>query len=563
MTAISKRLLSLALSLIMMFGALSVTSLAAEETQPVNPVGNELLKSLESILSSGLAVAANPKAGLDSSVNVALDLQAGNGTLYLPGQAKESNLRLCWDDTAITLSRNGKTYKSGTAPVAPEGETIRYEVRKGPFSGSLTIRTRKGSAGVAPMYLNLDESKGTVAAMNLDPDHETLCYGTVRVDDLEKDISIKGRGNSSWVFPKKPYNFTIYKNSKYDDKKKAELIPGVKAKKWSLLSNYVDSSLLRNKVAMDLANDMGIGLETRFVDLWMNGDYLGNYLLTPKKDANSPDGGFIIENDHIPATGSDAVDQFDFPNIYVMPGKHNVINIDDIGDDAKAKGVTKASIEKYFKKAWNTVLDYDSEEYQKYFDIDSFAKLYLMIEVSKTYDCYAGNIIMRRRGLSKKDKLVAGPAWDYDVAFGRTLHKFLVGMPEDIQLNAEGWYNDNVGILYNTEEPITIMQGLARHKSFQKQIVKVYREYKWAFDDLSVNVTRQSKVIRDSARMNNALWLTNHPGAEYVVAPNTMQLLGTGKYKLEYEITTTWSSYVRNLREYCTKRVLWLSDQLA
>lgn len=563
MTAISKRLLSLALSLIMMFGALSVTSLAAEETQPVNPVGNELLQSLESILSSGLAVAANPKAGLDSSVNVALDLQTGNGTLYLPGQAKESNLRLCWDDTAITLSRNGKTYKSGTAPVAPEGETIRYEVRKGPFSGSLTIRTRKGSAGVAPMYLNLDESKGTVAAMNLDPDHETLCYGTVRVDDLEKDISIKGRGNSSWVFPKKPYNFTIYKNSKYDDKKKAELIPGVKAKKWSLLSNYVDSSLLRNKVAMDLANDMGIGLETRFVDLWMNGDYLGNYLLTPKKDANSPDGGFIIENDHIPATGSDAADQFDFPNIYVMPGKHNVINIDDIGDDAKAKGVTKASIEKYFKKAWNTVLDYDSEEYQKYFDIDSFAKLYLMIEVSKTYDCYAGNIIMRRRGLSKKDKLVAGPAWDYDVAFGRTLHKFLVGMPEDIQLNAEGWYNDNVGILYNTEEPITIMQGLARHKSFQKQIVKVYREYKWAFDDLSVNVTRQSKVIRDSARMNNALWLTNHPGAEYVVAPNTMQLLGTGKYKLEYEITTTWSSYVRNLREYCTKRVLWLSDQLA
>lgn len=559
MTKLCKRLMSLALGLVMMFSVCSVTALAASN----DLLSNQTVQSLERLLHSGLTVPANAKAGLDSSVNVTLDLQAGTGTLYLPGKVDESKLRLTWDNTDMTLSRNGKVYKSGKAPVAAEGKTIRYEVRRGLLSGSLTIRTRKGSSAVAPMYLDLDESKGTIAAMNLDPDHETLCYGTVRVDDLEKDISIKGRGNSSWVFPKKPYNFTIYKNAKYDDKKKAELIPGVKAKKWTLLSNYVDSSLLRNKIALDLADEMGIGLASRFVDLWVNGDYYGNYLLTPKKDANSPDDGYIIENDHIPASGSDAEDQFDFPDIYVMPTKHNVINIDDIGDNAKKKGADKAYIQKHFKKAWNAVLDYDSEEYQKYFDIDSFAKLYLMVEVSKTYDCYAGNYIMRRNGLSAKDKYFAGPAWDFDVAFGRTLHKFLVAVPEDIQMNAEGWYVESVGSLYGLDEPVTILQGLAKHKSFRNQITKVYREYQWAFEDLPANVTRQSKVIRDSARMNNALWLTNHPGAEYVVAPRTMQMLGTGKYKLNYEVTTTWSSYVRNLREYCNKRVLWLSDQLA
>ena len=51
--------------------------------------------------------------------------------------------------------------------------------------------------------------------------------------------------------------------------------------------------------------------------------------------------------------------------------------------------------------------------------------------------------------------------------------------------------------------------------------------------------------------------------AEYVVAPNTMKLLGTGKYKLNYRITTGWDDYIYNLKEYCTKRVMWLSDHLA
>jgi hypothetical protein len=62
--------------------------------------------------------------------------------------------------------------------------------------------------------------------------------------------------------------------------------------------------------------------------------------------------------------------------------------------------------------------------------------------------------------------------------------------------------------------------------------------------------------------MNNVKWGTHHLNAEYVVAPNTMRIIGTGKYALDYKVTVDWDAYVSNLKEYCTKRVLWLSDHL-
>ena len=42
-----------------------------------------------------------------------------------------------------------------------------------------------------------------------------------------------------------------------------------------------------------------------------------------------------------------------------------------------------------------------------------------------------------------------------------------------------------------------------------------------------------------------------------------MEALGTGKYKLNYKVTLTWDDYIYNLREYCRKRTMWLSDHLA
>ncbi|MCF0137291.1 MAG: CotH kinase family protein [Oscillospiraceae bacterium] len=554
-----KKLLSLILVLCMLITlapALAMPAMA-EETETATE------GDFSAVFKAELTVKKSAEASLPGDVKVSFDLLHFTGTVYLPGGADAEKLFLSWDDSELCLERDGVSYESGTAPIAPAGQCVAYTVSKGLARGVAVIKTLQGEAGVEPMFLNIDESLGTVDAMNGDSEHETSCYGSASFLGGDNYMSIKGRGNSTWVFEKKPYNITFYKKADFDKKKSVELIEGVESKKWTLLANYLDSTLLRNKVAFDLAKAMGIGLDCRFVDVWMNGEYLGNYLLTPKKDYNAPAAGFMLENDHIEDNSQG--NQFVFPNIAEMPLKHNRINIEDIGDDAispeTGEQISMSEIEAWFTEAWNTVLDAESEEYQKYFDLDSWAKMYLMFEVSKTYDCYAGNIIMTREGLSDGDKLKAGPAWDYDIAFGRTLHKFIVGVDEYAQLNAEGWYNDSIGV-YHAGRPFSILQGLGMHDSFMQKVAEVYSEYRWAFEELSADVDRQRAVLGASADMDNARWYENHLGGDYVVAPDTLSVLGTGEYRLNYEVTLGYDNYVNNLREFCTKRVMWLTDHL-
>ena len=532
----------------------------AEEVQTESSTGKKE-SALKSVFRSELYIKANPDAGLDSDIKVDLDLAGGTGTLYLPGKVYVNALSYSWDNKDVVLMMGDTEFKSGEAPIAAPGEKVTYKVKNGLAIAYLTVKTVQGSPDVEPMYLNIDESLGTIKAMNGDDDHETMCYGKVRFGEKNKDMSIKGRGNSTWSMPKKPYNMTIYKNDKYKEKDKVRFIDGGdKSNKWTLLANYFDNALIRNKVAYDLAQDMEIGLDSQFVDLWMNGEYLGNYLLCQKKDYQHHDNGFVIENDHIPDASEE---QFKFPKMHNMPLKHNMINIDDIGDTAAENGVDLNWIEDWFTERWDTVLNYDSEEYQKYFDLESWAKMFLMFEVSKTYDCYAGNIIMYVNDLDNDDVLRAGPAWDYDIAFGRTLHKFLVGVSEPIQVNAEGWYNDSIGYLVAGDKPVTMLQELGKHASFMREVARVYNVYKSDFEDLANDVDAQAKVVEKSALMDREKMGLINLSAEYVVAPTTMKLLGTGKYRLNYKITTGWDDYIYNLKEYCTKRVMWLSDHLA
>ena len=287
--------------------------------------------------------------------------------------------------------------------------------------------------------------------------------------------------------------------------------------------------------------------------------------MTPKSDYAAPDGGFALENDNYL---DDEDPQFNIPGMFAIgdvindDGFYNLMTVKDIGDDAADAGVDTAYIENYFTNAWNALEDFSSEDYQNYFDMDSWAKMFLMYEVSKTYDCFAGSLLMHRDGLTDSDKLIAGPAWDYDVSFGRTLHKFFVGVTEPVQLNAEGWYNDAIGLV-GMDKPVSLLQELGKHASFMQHVAEVYNANKALFDGVAANVDAQREVLRGSALMNNVLWGTHSLCADYLVAPNTMRLLGTGKYALNYDVTFTWENYVNNVREFAAKRVMWLGDHLA
>ncbi len=159
-----KKTLSLILALCLILSLTSVAALAAEgdpaEEVPAAAVTEEMTaeepaaeeaaepgekkSDLKSVFRSELYVKADEDAGLKSSIKVDLDLLGSTGTLYLPGNVDASGLCFSWDDSTITVSRDGTVYESGTAPVAEPGKSITYKIKKNLAFALLTVKTVQG-----------------------------------------------------------------------------------------------------------------------------------------------------------------------------------------------------------------------------------------------------------------------------------------------------------------------------------------------------------------------------------------------------------------------------------
>lgn len=120
-------------------------------------------------------------------------------------------------------------------------------------------------------------------------DKVTWVKGTIEIDgggelpDLEKMVTeVKGRGNSTWGWEKKPYAL------KLDSKQEVLGMP--KHKRWCLIANYMDRTHLRNRVAYHISANTGLAYTTRnrYVELYFNDAYYGLFLLTEqiKEDKN-------------------------------------------------------------------------------------------------------------------------------------------------------------------------------------------------------------------------------------------------------------------------------------
>ena len=128
---------------------------------------------------------------------------------------------------------------------------------------------------------------------------------------------IRGRGNSTWGQPKNPYKVQFTNDASYAAI--ADVLGMKKQRNWALLADYFDRSLIRNKLALSLGSSsvFADGLKWtpsgQHVEVWLNDDYVGVYLLTEdiridparlnlKKMSSNPaandvDGGYIVEVD--------------------------------------------------------------------------------------------------------------------------------------------------------------------------------------------------------------------------------------------------------------------------
>ena len=397
--------------------------------------------------------------------------------LYLPGNADPAKCFFSWAD-GLQATVDGKSYASGACPVPAVGQSKTYTFTKGAETKTFTVKTWQGSATVPAIFIDIDESKGSISAMDNDPDHETSCTGMIFIDGEQFVLDkIKGRGNYTWSQSrdKKAYNLTL-------DKKVTILgIDSEKTKKWSILAEVADHSLLCNRTGLQMSHQLGIGNDTASADVWMNGEYQGCYTVTPKYDSFVTKDGYLIEDDNYKedSVESGGDPQFSLDGLEGRGNDYNLISVKKMGDnllmvdgavDESPANMTAAAnkIKEWLQDAWDAIRSTDGynskgKYYTDYVDIESFAKMYLMHDYVKSYDVCAGSILFHRDGNTDDYKLIAGPVWDLDNAMGSTQSNMSLGSVGD-RRSGKGAFITQI-----QEYKTSIYKTIGRHEDFMEE----------------------------------------------------------------------------------------------
>lgn len=200
--------------------------------------------------------------------------------LLLPASWDCSTLHVYYDGTK-PLTVDGTEVPNGEATEAFQpGKRVKVKLHGG---GEYLINVMQ-SANIPAMFITTES--GNIDAIRDDKTAKEPGYllvqdadGTVEYDG-QMDY-IKTRGNATFFFSKKPFQIKLDKGAS---------LCGMKPnKKWILLANYMDKSLVRNSVCLDMARAAGVYAyvpEYQPVDLYINHTYWGNYLLTEKNEVD-------------------------------------------------------------------------------------------------------------------------------------------------------------------------------------------------------------------------------------------------------------------------------------
>ena len=235
---------------------------------------------------------------------------------------------------------------------------------------------------------------------------------TMLIDGVEYKCSVRGRGNSTWSWPKKPYAIKL--------EKRASVLGMPEQKRWVLLANFLDRTLMRNIVAMKVASLTSLAWtpSCKSVDLVLNGRNLGNYLLIEqvRVDENRVNidekEGFMLELDFHNDNDNQWVDYHGncWQRSDGIPFAIKYPEADDIAP------IRVQLIKNYVSEVAATIYGPDYADpvkgYAKYLDVLSFIDYWIVFEVMGNHELNnPGSVFMHK---DKAGKLTAGPCWDFD-----------------------------------------------------------------------------------------------------------------------------------------------------
>ena len=339
---------------------------------------------------------------------------------------------------------------------------------------ALYIDTASGSMD----YIHEEKGNAEPGKLRLYRDDGTL--------DCDAQISaINGRGNSTWGLDKKPYSFELAQRE--------DLLAMGAAKKWILLADAYDHTHMGNKMCYDLAAKAGCAYtpECRWVDLYLNGNYVGLYLLSERVEVDAQrvdipeSGSFLISKERPDRAFGRSYASFFSRREYFYRIHHAGMEeegIRQIWQSVEDAIFAEDGIDPRTGKSWEELID-----------VDSWARQYLICD--SFMDCDAGHLSKFFYYDPRSDLVFAGPLWDMDAIY-YGFYGYSINLLASGRRFAADWGKE------------TMFYRLSQKDSFRQTVNRLYREeFRPLLLELAeTGMDQYLEQIHSSSNLNNILW---------------------------------------------------------
>lgn len=518
---------------------------------------------------------------------------------FLPSSADDKKVNI-YNAYSEAVELDGTTIEAQSSATVEYSTDKEYSVEAD--GKTYTLKFMKSNAEAAIYINNMDADGNGTDLMtylnsedNKDKSRTATATGAIVTPDGKIDNTpikkIKGRGNTTWDKTKKSYNLT-YEN----DISIAGMSEG---SKYSILANYQDDSLSRNRFLYDLSDavDMPYASDSRYVDFYVNNYYWGSYQICEKVETGSDDLVSDVTKDcHL---NDDGTVKSDFPFLCeVDPGaqypddffvqtyagkvsiKGPELAVGDVGYQEVAQYV-EGKFDEFFEAVEN-----NSPNLSELADIESLTKLYLINELGKNWDAGVSSVFFTyKQDENGNYKFYGSPVWDYDNSLGNA-----VGVERDLSyMGVEdyeeytGWWCKFKGKGKDSENSDNIINRLAYHSDIIESAPKIWvNEFMPAINHFTGEKTDENigkelytrdeylSLIKDSAEMNyTSGWLLD-TSENWIADHSSLTKASFDESTKKMVLESSESKYGDNFTDmynYCAdwlvSRSAWLSEQFS
>ncbi len=386
--------------------------------------------------------------------------------------------------------------------------------------------------------------------------------GVQQVEASEIDGEIKIRGNSTANPNKYPYNIKF--------SSKVDLFDMGAGKKYCLLANLFDQTLMRNAIAIEFAQSLGLEYTPKyeFAEVYYNNNFQGLYMITTPMDiddnriAIDDEEEFVLELEN---KGDGA--------LYVTSPIFGSKFLVDQPDFEDLSYKSYSALYSSFYVIDYAILSGNWNEIQKYVDVDSMAKYFLVHEYIKEVDITYDSTRFFLKDSKNEDgtvtkKIYGGPIWDFDLSMGNVGDKTDGGnsSTHNLYLNKEGYVTEG-GIQGNpatgkwvstngsTGAKFYVAFLWNNSKDFQKKVCDLIAnsdfEMRILYEDIEIN-ERGDKEINTIDKYNKdedftAARVRNYQ--KYVIAQSYSSLS-----HIEY----SYADAIKYMRSFLQNRHAWI-----